>query len=922
MTKRLFAALTLCAVPLAAQQRLMTPQEAIGHTVGADYFLPNYTQLMRWWETLAKQSPRMKLDTIGLTAEGRPQLMAVLSSPANLAKLAEYRRTSEQLARGRIDSATARRLAQSGKAIVWIDGGLHADEVLGANQLLELVWQMVSMNDPETLRILDDCIILAVQVNPDGMELVANWYMRNADSLRRSTGGLPRLYEKYAGHDDNRDWYRAALPETQNGERIQYRVWYPQIIYNHHQTGPAGSVMFAPPFRDPFNYYFDPMIPSSIDWVGMAMQRRFAAEGKPGVVDKNSTSYSTWWNGGLRTAGYFHNMIGILTESIGNPNPQTIPLVLDRQLPSGDGIYPIQWGPWHFRQSIDYSMTANRAILDLASRYREDLLFNFWRMGRNSVERGEKDTWTTTPNTILAAQKAGGAAAPPALGGDATANATPPAADPAGGRGAAPGGRGAGGGRGGNQQAYAAVLRDPVRRDPRAFVIPSDQAEFAQALDFLQALSFAGIEINRASSSFSIGGKTYPAGSFVVKSDQAFRPHVLDMFEPQWHPMDLQYPGGPPKRPYDNAGYTLAFQMGFKFDRILDALPANLPLTEIKEEKIAPLPKTVDAKAKAVTLSPASTDAFLAVNRLLKQNQRVERLANGNFLVAVTPVSTRTLNDLARDRGLAVTPAAATDKGTPIKALRIGLYDQYGGSMPAGWARWILEHYEAPFERVFAPRLNAGNIKKDFDVLVFLGGIPGAGRGGRGGGGGGRGGPDPASIPEEYRAQIGSMTADTTLPNLKAFLNEGGRVVAIGGTAVNLAQSLGLPIDNQVAGISNDKYYIPGSVLQVAVDTTIDVAAGAHPVQDIFFDNSPVLRLGPDAAAKGVKKIAWFSVAEPLRSGWAIGQEYLKDGVEMAMAPVGAGTAYFYAPEMTFRAQPEGTFKYIFNTFYGESPKK
>ena len=404
---------TCWALPVAAQQVLSTPEQALGHQIGADYFLPPYTQLQRWWEQLAKQSSRMRLDTIGLTAEGRPQLMAILSSPANLARLEEYRRTSESLARGRVDSSTARRLAQSGKAVIWIDGGLHADEVLGANQLLELVWQMVSMNDPETLRILNDDIILAVQVNPDGMELVANWYMRNADSLRRSTGGLPRLYEKYAGHDDNRDWYRAALPETQNGERIQYHVWYPQIIYNHHQTGPAGSVMFTPPFRDPFNYFFDPLIPSSIDWVGMAMQRRFAAEGKPGIVDKNSTSYSTWWNGGLRTAGYFHNMIGILTEAIGNPTPQNIQLVLDRQLPSGDGIYPVKWGPWHFRQSIDYSMTANRAILDLASKYREDLLFNFWRMGRNSIDRGSNDTWTTTPRTIAAAQKAiGGTVVP------------------------------------------------------------------------------------------------------------------------------------------------------------------------------------------------------------------------------------------------------------------------------------------------------------------------------------------------------------------------------------------------------------------------------------------------------------------------------------------------------------------------------
>jgi hypothetical protein len=903
------------ASPLSAQQRLTTPQEALGHTVGADYFLPTYTQLQRWWEQLAKQSPRMKLDTIGLTAEGRPQLMAVISSPANLAKLEEYRKGNETLARGRVDSATARRLAQNGKSVVWIDGGLHADEVLGANQLLELVWQMVSMNDPETLRILDDDIILAVQVNPDGMELVSNWYMRNADTLQRRTSGLPRLYEKYAGHDDNRDWYRAALPETQNGERIQYRTWYPQIIYNHHQTGPSGSVMFTPPFRDPFNYYFDPQIPSSLDWVSMAMQRRFASEGKGGIVDKNASDYSTWWNGGLRTAGYFHNMIGILTEAIGNPTPETIPIVLNRQLPSGDGIFPVQWGPWHFRQSIDYSMTANRAILDLASRYREDLLYNFWKMGHNSVERGSKDTWTTTPNTILAAERA--------VGDTATASCTPGArgagaAAGGGGRGAGGGGRG---GAGGAQQAYAAVLRDPVRRDPRGYIISPDQPEFAQALDFLQSLSFAGIEITKATADFTVHGKNYPKGSFVVRADQAFRPHVLDMFEPQWHPTDLQYPCGPPKRPYDNAGYTLAFQMGFSFDRVLDAFTA--PTVAVTQEKIVPDPAAFDAKAKAWKLSPGSNDAFLALNRLFKANQRVERLANGQFVVTATPASSKILGDLAHDRGLWIRNATPAEHGTPIKALRVGLFDQYGGSMPAGWGRLILENYEVPFQRVFAPRLNAGDIKKDFDVLLFYGGIPstnGNGRGGGGGGGGGRGGRGAADIPDEYRGQQGAMTVDTTLPNLKAFLQAGGRVIAVGRSAVDLADGLGFPIKNQVAGISQDKYYIPGSVLRVAVDTTQPAAAGAHPITDVFFDNSPVLQLGADAEAKGVRKIAWFAEPEPLKSGWAIGQSYLKDGVEMASAQVGAGTAYFYAPEMTFRAQPEGTFKFIFNTFYGDAP--
>ena len=122
--------------------------------------------------------------------------------------------------------------------------------------------------------------------------------------------------------------------------RAMYIEWFPQIIYNHHQTGPAGTVMFAPPFRDPFNYNFDPLIPSQLDLVAAAMHSRFASEGKPGVTSRKGSSYSTWWNGGLRTMAYFHNMIGLLTETIGNPTPTSIPFIPSKQLPRLEPALP------------------------------------------------------------------------------------------------------------------------------------------------------------------------------------------------------------------------------------------------------------------------------------------------------------------------------------------------------------------------------------------------------------------------------------------------------------------------------------------------------------------------------------------------------------------------------------------------------
>jgi len=897
--------IALAAVPAAAQPRLTTPESALGFGIGADYRLATYTQLHRWWERLASESPRMILDTIGMTAEGRPQVMAIISAPANLARREEYRRISEQLARGRIDESTARRLASDGKAIIWIDGGLHATEVLGAHQLMETVWQFVSQDDPETMRILDDVIILAVHANPDGQELVSSWYMRTADSSRRTYASIPRLYQKYIGHDNNRDFYRNAQAESKNLSRALYREWYPQIMYNHHQTGPAGAVMFAPPFRDPFNYVYDPMIPTGLDFVGAAMHRRFAAEGKGGTVSRDAANYSTWWNGGLRTTAYFHNIIGILTETIGSPTPMQVPLRYERQLPAGGQALPVQWGTWRFRQSIDYSMTANRSILDLASRYREDLLFNIWRMGRNSIDRGGRDSWTHTPGLIADAIKAATNVRPDTVRAGVAGARGPQSA------------RVDQGARAGE-----AVLRSPARRDPRAYVIPAGQAEMGAALDFLQALSTSGIEINRATAAFSVGSIRYPAGSFVVRGDQAFRPHVLDMFEPQDHPTDLQYPGGPPKAPYDNAGWTLAYQMGFKFDRLLDAFDA--PLELIADEMIRPTATPFDTRARSWRISPTSTDAYLAVNRLARANQRVERADNGDFIIRASSASAKIINDLVQNRGLPVS-IAPDARGTQVRPLRVGLWDRYGGSMESGWTRWILEQYETPFELVYSRRLDAGDLRKDFDVLIFVdGAIPGFDPPGVGGGGG-LGQQDTTSIPAELRAQLGRVSVATTVPHLKAFLQAGGRVITIGSSTA-LAQHLALPIENhlvekQVDGttraIPRDRYYVPGSILEVAVDSTQPSAWGAASVANVMFDNSPVFRLAPDAAARGVTPIAWFASASPLRSGWAHGQGYLQGGVTMASARVGQGMLYLYGPEVLFRAQPTGTYRFVFNALYG-----
>src|SRR3954451_1263474 len=208
MIRNLFRSLVILLLAWfdSGAQTIPSPKEHFGFNIGDDYKLTTYTQAEAYFKKLAI-SDRAKLVDIGLTEEGRHQYMLIVSSPENIKNLNHYKEISQKLAHAEdLTEEQAKALAAEGKAVVWIDGGLHATEVVGIHQLIETMYRFVSGKDPETLRILDQVIILFTHANPDGQELVSNWYMKDTDPKKRNTN-IPRLYEKYIGHDNNRDFY-------------------------------------------------------------------------------------------------------------------------------------------------------------------------------------------------------------------------------------------------------------------------------------------------------------------------------------------------------------------------------------------------------------------------------------------------------------------------------------------------------------------------------------------------------------------------------------------------------------------------------------------------------------------------------------------------------------------------------------------
>ncbi len=890
----------LLAFATIQAQTIPSPKSHFGFNIGDNYHLATFTQTEAYFKKLAAASNKVKLQVIGKTEEGRNQYMLIVSDPSNIKQLDKYKSISQKMARAEdLSEDDAKQLAKDGKSVVWIDGGLHATEVVGIHQLIQTLYTVLTRDDEETKRILKSTIILFVHANPDGQELVSNWYMRNEDTLKRSTESLPRLYEKYIGHDNNRDFFMLNMSESKNMSRQLYIEWMPQILYNHHQTGPPGTVVAGPPYRDPFNYVYDPLLVTGIDAVGAAMSSRLNAEGKPGYTMKSGSVYSTWWNGGLRTAAYYHNIIGLLTEIIGNPTPSKIPLVPNRLIPNSATPYPIEPQQWYFKNSIDYSVSLNYAVLNYASRYKDELLFNIYTMGKNSIEAGSKDNWTLSPKKVELLNDAV-KADKKEMKGD-----TLPL------------------------EYFSKVYKNKELRDPRGYIITANQT--TTATSFINILINSGIQVQQASSAFSVAGKNYPSGSYIVKTNQAFRPHVLDMFEPQDHPNDFQYPGGPPVRPYDAAGWTPAFTMGLQFDRILEDFTGpfeNIAYGDVQSPKGNII--NSELNTYGYSFSTKENAAYKVVNDLLKEGASIYKnkdsyyIGYENKFVDFTNFKS-IISKMSNEHGVIFTAVTSkpTDTLQKVQPLRIALWDRYGGSMSSGWVRWIFEQYHFPFNLLYVKEIDSTNLNDKYDVIVFVEGAIPALRTGSSSSWEERA-PKENDIPEMYKAQLGSITAQKSIPALQQFLNNGGKVVTIGSSA-NLAYHLNLPVRNALVEMVNgaernlpgEKFYIPGSVMQVAVNNNYAPNWGMENKADVYFSTSPVFKLSPEAIAqKQVIPLAWYPTPSTLRSGWAFGQAYLQDGVAAFEANVGKGKLFVYGPEITFRAQTHGTYKMLFNQLY------
>jgi hypothetical protein len=824
------------------------PAEVIGFEPGDDYRLADYDQLLGYYEHLAAASDRVEMLEIGRTTQGRPMVLLVISDAANLAELERWRDISVRLGRAEgLTDGEARVLAREGKVVVWIDAGLHSTEVAHSQFAPHLAYHVATDEADETRRIRDGVILLLMPLmNPDGHEIVVDWYREHLGT-EYETSRPPRVYHEYVGHDINRDWYMFRQEESRAVAPILYERWLPQIVFNHHQTAPFPARIFIPPFADPVNPHIDPRVVRGVNLVGEHMAHRLEMEGMPGVV--SGVVFTMWWNGGMRTAPYFHNQIGILSE-VGHASatpaehdPADFPETFARGVPTLEPTirYPNPWrgGRASLGDAVRYHLVSSLGALDVAQKNREDFLYNFYQMGRDAIRAGE----------------AGG---------------------------------------------------------PWAYVVdPAAQHDPGEAVELLNALRYGGIVVERALAPFTAEGRTYAAGTYVLRAAQAFRAHLVDLMEPQEHPHRELYPGGPPEPPYGGlAGYTLPIQMGVTVDRIERPMALE---AEVVDRVPAPLAR-LTGDGPVFLLPPAENRTVTALHRLLAGGVAVRRslepfqMDGRSFAAGTLVVDTRAggpeatlVEEAVRAAGVAAhraMEAPATVLGA-VRASRIGIYQPWTANMDGGWTRWLLDHYGVPYRVLTDPEIRGGALA-DVDVVLLTSQRAQSIE---------RGNPEDR-IPAEYAGGLG----EAGVAALVAFVEGGGRVVALDAATDFVIRHFDIPVGNALAGLRPENFFIPGSLVAIDVDPTHPAAFGMAPQAAAFFQNSRAF----DTLGDEPEIVVRYAVSELLLSGWEVGaEEHLAGRPAVVRTPYGEGDLVLIGFRPQFRAQPAGTFKLLFNALQG-----
>ncbi len=850
--------LFLAAGTLGAQT---SPEQFLGFQVGADRKLADYGQITAYFEKLAKETPKMKLLTIGESTLKKPMIMAVISTPENLARLDRYREIARRLRDPRTTSPEeAARLVREGKAIVSITCSVHATEIAASQMSMELAYDLVTGRTPyDADRMLSEVILLLMpSINPDGNQMVVDWY-RKYVGTEYEGGPMPWLYHHYAGHDNNRDFYMNNLSETRAVTRVLYHDWLPQIQVDEHQMGSTGARLFVPPFMDPPLPNVQPLVWRGVNLVGTNMAFDLQKAGRSGVV--NGRSYTAWYIGAGDDTPWLHNVIGILSEAasvrVATPihiEPSELPASFyEKRM---DFVDPWPGGWWRLRDIVEYELTLSKSVVKTAALHREDLLANFYQMYRNSiynVDRNQPYAFViparqhdyATALRMLEVLMTGGVEI---------------------------------------HRAVADFVAGGRFYPAGSFVVRMDQPYKTYAWALLERQKYPDI-------------RQYPGGPPVPPYDNAAWTLPLQMG-------------------------VACDQIDEPFEAKLEPVKTvTYPRASAGTGRGAYLLLNSQANASYAVAHALLRNQAEVWRTGRGVRQKGGEIPAGSFVVRNSPEVARALPALLEKyhAGVAELDEADLPARAPLRLKRVGLYQSWRGNMDEGWTRYVLDDMGIPYKTlrnddIRGTKEKKPDLKADLDVIVFAdesanaikGTRPGAAQGGaepRGGRG------MQPRLPPEYEGGIGQEGVN----NLVAFVEKGGILVTLNGACELAIGDFEAPARNILQGVERTRFFCPTSLLRILVDNETPIGYGMPKQAAAMFVNSPAFDTTMPAYNWDRKVVATYPEDNILMSGWLLGGDLIARKAAVVDTRYKEGRIVLIGFRCQNRAQSHGTYKFLLN---------
>ncbi len=850
-------AVAVLAAPLTAQ--IPTPESVLGFIPGADFHLATYEQSVDYFQRLDAASDRIMMLPTGRTSEGREWWIALISSPDNLAQVEHYRDIADALAHpADLTDAMARELALEGKAIVDVNGGLHATEVAGAQHTIQLAYELVSSEEARISDIRENVItVLWPSLNPDGQTMVSDWYMSNVGT-QYEVSGLPTLYQKYIGHDNNRDAYMLNMIESRVLART-WQEWDPQIIYVHHQSSPFPTRIWLPPFAEPIATFSPPIMARTVNTIGMTIASMLESRGMPGSVHMG-TGFDAWYPGYVDYMPMMQNQAAFWTETAlwryATPHFYTLnDFPADRRDLRAESLYPSPWegGWWRLGDAVDYMRVASIAVLDYAAKYREDILYNRYQSGRDQILKYE----SSPPYAYFIPKEQRDPVAPVDLLRRLAFNGLRV------------------------YELESEITHEGMTHAAGTWVLPLDQEFGELARQVLEVQSYPDLREypeGPPEQPYDAAGWTlgYQMDVQIIEATQP----LTDGIRAAMAPLEAEATAWDADVD-DAASFDAVPGVGFDSNPVAAA--------------IVPAAGRVTGSGGALLLDPGQNNSFRALNAAWDAGANVG-FSNGQYVVS--DLNNSTAQTLVSE--LALRASRGSSSGTALPRARLGLYRPWSPSMDEGWSRWLLEEHGFSFTSVRNADIHAGELTDRYDVIVLPSERVGSLMNGFANG----------SAPPQYVGGIGAEG----IRELDNFVQAGGTLVCLSASADLCIDEFHLPVSNVVRGLGRGDFFSSGSILEVRTDTGHPVMAGMPDRAKVFFNRSPVFTT--EEGFEGSVIASYGPAGSPLMSGYLLGEEHLQGQAAAVDVKYGDGHVILVGFQPQWRGQPRGTFRILFNAAF------